>query len=142
MANDPIRRPRLAAISQGSLIAEFDGLESSEHPSAIYFVNLNPVQGREQAEQTPVFGALYQRHQSIAFEVLVVVVEDQRINIPRDYPTNVRCLDCYGLLQNGVVFLCFKSVFRSGRFPAEPAGQLSEEKMLQVEATVRYCLGL
>jgi hypothetical protein len=41
------------------------------------------------------------------------------------------------------VFLCFQvRSLDKGRFPAEPAGQLSEEKMLQVEATVRYCLGL
>jgi tetratricopeptide (TPR) repeat protein len=41
------------------------------------------------------------------------------------------------------VFLCFQvRSLDKGRFPAEPAGQLSEEKMLQVETTVRYCLGL
>jgi len=28
------------------------------------------------------------------------------------------------------------------RFPDEPAGQISETKMLEVEAAVRYCLGL
>ena len=28
------------------------------------------------------------------------------------------------------------------RFPATPAGQLSQAKILEVEAAVRYCLGL
>ncbi|NJN98298.1 MAG: hypothetical protein HC875_31525 [Anaerolineales bacterium] len=28
------------------------------------------------------------------------------------------------------------------RFPSQPAGQLSEAKMQEVEGTVRYCLGL
>lgn len=50
---------------------------------AIYFVNLNPVKGREQ----------------------------------------IRSLD-------------------TTRFPPEAAGNLSEEKMNEIEAAVRYCLGL
>ncbi len=52
----------------------------------IYFVNLNPVQGREQSGEKPVL--------------------DKR------------------------------------RFPSEPAGYISDVKMLEVEAAVRYCLGL
>ncbi len=41
------------------------------------------------------------------------------------------------------VFLCFQ--IRSldpKRFPENPAGKLSEQMMLLVEATTRYCLGL
>jgi mRNA interferase MazF len=41
------------------------------------------------------------------------------------------------------VFMCFQiRSLDKQRFPIEPAGQLMVEKMLEVEAAVRYCLGL
>lgn len=41
------------------------------------------------------------------------------------------------------VFLCLQiRSLDSQRFPEYPAGKLSEQTMLLVEATTRYCLGL
>jgi mRNA interferase MazF len=41
------------------------------------------------------------------------------------------------------VFLCFQvRSLDASRFPDQPAGQLSEQKMQEVELAVRYCLGL
>ncbi len=64
-------------------------------------------------------------------------------NIRRDFRNNVRVSPEESELPMETVFLCFQvRSLDKGRFPAEPAGQLSEAKMLQVEAAVRYCLGL
>lgn len=108
----------------------------------IYFVNLDPVQGREQAGTRPV---LVLSIDSINRSPLVitVVLGTKGANVSRDYPTNVRVFPDESGLPIETVFLCFhiRSLDKR-RFPAEPAGQLSEEKMRQVEATVRACLGL
>lgn len=104
-------------------------------------MNLNPTQGREQAGKRPVLVLSINAINQLPL-VVTVVVGTKGINIPRDYPTNVRASTADSGLQMETVFLCFQ--IRSldpGRFPAEPAGQLSEEKMLQVETAVCYCLG-
>jgi mRNA-degrading endonuclease toxin of MazEF toxin-antitoxin module len=55
----------------------------------IYFVDLNPVQGREQAGRRPVLvisiDAIYRRPL-----VVTVVVGTSGQNIPKDYPITVR----------------------------------------------------
>ena len=74
---------------------------------------------------------------------MTVVIGTKGTNIGRDYRTNVRVSPSESGLPVETVFLCFQ--LRSldpKRFPTEPSGQLSDEKMLQVEAAVRYCLGL
>jgi mRNA interferase MazF len=108
----------------------------------IYFVNLNPVQGREQAGSRPVL-VLSINSINRSNLVVTVVVGTNGENVSRDYPTNVRVASAESGLPLETVFLCFQ--MRSldpKRFPLDPAGQLSEEKMEQVETTVRYCLGL
>lgn len=110
--------------------------------SQIYFVNLNPVQGREQAGERPVLVLSIDAINRLPL-VVTVVVGTKGTNVPRDYPTNVRVSPHDSGLPLETVFLCFQ--IRSldpKRFRAQPAGQLSEERMLQVEASVRYCLGL
>lgn len=75
--------------------------------------------------------------------VITVVIVTKEANIRRDYLTNVRVSPDESGLPVETVFLCFQ--IRSldpTRFSSEPCGQLSEAKMLQVEAAVRYCLGL
>ncbi len=75
--------------------------------------------------------------------VVTVVVGTKGINLSRDYPTNVRVSTSDSGLQIETIFLCFQvRSLDPRRFPPDPAGQLSAEKMLQVEAAVRYCLGL
>ena len=55
----------------------------------IYFVNLNPVQGREQAGQRPVLVLSIDAINRLPL-VVTVVVGTKGDNVSRDYPTNVR----------------------------------------------------
>ena len=55
----------------------------------IYFVNLNPVQGREQAGHRPVLVLSVDGINKLPL-VVTVVVGTKGENISRDYPTNVR----------------------------------------------------
>src|SRR5436853_5635905 len=108
----------------------------------IYFVNLNPVQGREQAGQRPVLVLSIDAINRLPL-VITVVVGTKGANIPRDYPTNVRVSPQESGLQIETVFLCFQ--LRSldpKRFPAPGAGKLSEETMARIENAVRYSLEL
>jgi mRNA interferase MazF len=108
----------------------------------VYFVNLNPVQGREQAGQRPVLVLSIDAINQLPL-VVTVVVGTKGTNVPRDYPTNVRIAPDESGLPLETVFLCFQ--IRSldvNRFPQEAAGKLSDESMLLIESVVRYCLGL
>jgi len=108
----------------------------------IYFVNLNPVQGREQAGSRPVLILSVDSINRLPL-VATAVVGTKGDNIARDYPTNVRVSPDESGLPIETVFLCFQ--LRSldpKRFPAKPAGRLVDEKMRNVEDAVRYCLGL
>jgi mRNA interferase MazF len=108
----------------------------------IYFVSLNPVQGREQAGTRPVLVLSVDAINRLPL-VVTVVVGTKGSNLARDYPTNVRVPPAESGLPIETVFLGFQ--LRSldpGRFPATPAGRLSDAYLAQVEDTVRYCLGL
>ena len=108
----------------------------------IYFVNLNPVQGREQAGQRPVVVLSIDAINRLPL-VVTVVVGTKGANVPRNYPTNVRVAATESGLPTETVFLCFQiRSLDAKRFPATPAGKLSGQAMEQVEAAVRYCLGL
>ena len=109
---------------------------------AIYFVNLNPVKGREQSGRRPVLVLSIDAINQLPL-VVTVVVGTKGENISRDYPTNVRVSTEESGLSLETVFLCFQiRSLDTIRFPPEPAGYLSEEKMNEVETAVRYCLGL
>jgi mRNA interferase MazF len=108
----------------------------------IYFVNLNPVHGREQAGTRPVLVLSIDAINQLPL-VVTVVVGTKGTNIKRDYPTNIRVSANDSGLPIETVFLCFQ--IRSldpHRFPLEPSGKISDSKMLEIEAAVRYCLGL
>lgn len=108
----------------------------------IYFVNLNPVQGREQAGQRPVLVLSIDAINQAPL-VITVVVGTKGANVPRDYPTNVRVTSAESGLPMETVFLCFQ--IRSldpARFPAQPAGRLTDDAMKRIAATVRYCMDL
>lgn len=108
----------------------------------IYFVNLNPVHGREQAGQRPVLVLSIDAINRLPL-VVTVVVGTNGVNVPRDYPTNVRVAPADSGLPIETVFLCFQ--IRSldpNRFPDRRAGNVSGQTLEQVEAVVRYCLGL
>ena len=112
------------------------------HRGEIYFVDLNPVKGREQAGSRPV---LVLSIDAINKQPLVVtvVVGTKGENISRDFPINVRVSSEDSGLPLETVFLCFQ--IRSldpKRFPEKPAGKLSDEKLKRIEMVVRHCLGL
>lgn len=108
----------------------------------IYFVNLNPVQGREQAGRRPVLVLSIDAINQLPL-VVTVVVGTKGTNIKQDYPTNVRVSPSESGLLIETVFLCFQiRSLDANRFSTEVAGKISEAKMLEVEAAVRYCLGL
>ena len=65
------------------------------------------------------------------------------LNIPQDYPTNVRVSPDESGLPIETVSLCFQMrSLDKKRFQDRPIGQLSSEKMQEIEAAVRYCMGL
>ena len=106
----------------------------------IYFVNLNPVEGREQAGHRPVLVLSRNAINRLPL-VVTVVVGTKGANIARDYPTNVRVSPEESGLPIETVFLCFQ--LRSldpKRFSAKAAGMLSEETMTRVENAIRYTL--
>ena len=108
----------------------------------IYFVNLNPVQGREQAGEISVLVLSDDSINQLPL-VITVVVGTKGGNIRRDYLTNIRVSPGESGLPLETVFLSFQlRSLDKKRFPSQPAGQLSLEKMGDVEAAVRYCLGL
>lgn len=107
----------------------------------IYFVNLVPTHGREQAGKRPV---LVVSSDGINRQPLVVsvVVGTSAANVPRDYPTNVRVTANESGLKKDTVFLCFQ--LRSldpGRFatPA-PAGLVPSVRMEDVDRALRLVL--
>lgn len=108
----------------------------------IYFINLNPVQGREQAGKRPALVLSINAINELPL-VVTIVIGTKGTNIKRDYPTNIRVSPNDSGLLIETVFLCFQ--IRSldpNRFPADPSGKISDSKMLEVETAVRYCLGL
>jgi mRNA interferase MazF len=108
----------------------------------IYFVNLNPAQGREQAGQRPVLVLSIDSINRLPL-VVTVIVGTKGENQPRDYPTNVRVTPDESGLPLETVFLCFQvRSLDPQRFPDRPAGKLSGPALERVEAAVRSCLGL
>ena len=112
------------------------------HRGAIYFVNLNRVQGKEQTGKRLLLVLSVDNINQLPL-VITVIVGTKGENITRDFPTNVRVSPEESGLPLETVFLCFqiRSLDRD-RFPEQPTGRLSSPKMLEVEETVRYCLGL
>ena len=108
----------------------------------IYFVNLNPVKGREQAGQRPVLVLSIDAINRLPL-VVTVVVGTNSANITRDYPTNIRLKSAETGLDLETVFLGFQiRSLDSKRFPDRATGRVSGATLEKVEAVVRYCLGL
>jgi len=108
----------------------------------IYLVNLNPVQGREQAGFRPVLVLSADSINRLPL-VVSVVVGTKGENMTRGYPGNVRVPAAESGLPMETVFLCFQ--LRSldpARFAGAPAGKISGAILARVENAVRHCLGL
>jgi mRNA interferase MazF len=108
----------------------------------IYFVNLDPTVGREQAGMRPVLVLSIDAINSRQL-VVTVVVGTSGANVPKDYPTNVRVPPADSGLPDETVFLCFQvRSLDHRRFPSRPRGLLSVSALTAIETAVRYCLGL
>jgi mRNA interferase MazF len=108
----------------------------------IYFVNLNPVQGREQAGRRPVWVLSAEAINRLPL-VVTVVVGTKGENVTRDYPTNVRVSTGESGLPTQTVFLSFQlRSLDSSRFVGPPAGKVSGAVLEKVETAVRHCLEL
>ena len=75
----------------------------------IYFVNLNPVKGCEQAGHRPVLVLSIDAINKLPL-VVTAVVGTKGENISRDYPTNVRVGSAESGLPMETVFIHLKSV--------------------------------
>jgi mRNA interferase MazF len=114
----------------------------------IYFVNLSPTLGREQAGRRPVLVVSVDAINRQPLVIAVVVGTDAK-NVPRDYPTNVRVTAEETGLPIDTVFLCFQ--LRSldpARF-YDPkthrlnlAGILPPARMADVDNALSLVLGL
>lgn len=114
----------------------------------IYFVDLSPIHGREQAGRRPVLVVSADAINRQPLVVTVVVGTDAE-NVPRDYPTNVRMTAEETGLPRDTVFLCFQ--IRSldpARF-LDPkthrpnlAGTVPPARMTEVEEALRLTLNL
>lgn len=72
---------------------------------------------------------------------MTVVVGTKGSNVTKDYSTNVRVSPEESGLPLETAFLGFQvRSLDASRFPDQPAGRLSDEKMLEAENAVRYCL--
>ena len=106
----------------------------------IYFVSLDPIQGREQSGRRPV---LVISSDAINRQPLVigVIVGTDAANIQRDYPTNIRVTAAESGLPRDTVFLAFqlRSLDHS-RFSGPVAGGLSPARMAEVANALRLTL--
>jgi mRNA interferase MazF len=108
----------------------------------IYFVNLNPVQGREQAGQRPVRVLSVDAIKRLPLAV-TVVVGTKGENVTRDYPTNVRLSPAASGLPMETVFLGLQvRSLDPNRFSSPPAGRVTGTALRRIAEAVRYCLGL
>lgn len=114
----------------------------------IYFVNLSPTRGREQAGRRPVLIVSSDAINRQPLVVTVVVGTDAK-NVPRDYPVNVRVSAAETGLPVDTVFLCFqiRSLDQS-RF-ADPksqrpalAGVMPPSRMRDVENALELVLNI
>jgi len=113
----------------------------------VYWADLNPIRGREQAGRRPV---LVVSSDAINRQPLVVsvVVGTAAANVPHDYPVNVRVRAAESGLPQDTVFLCFqlrsldRSRFLDRAGEARPIGVLTSEKMRAVDDALKLALDL
>ncbi|MGH7964038.1 MAG: type II toxin-antitoxin system PemK/MazF family toxin [Candidatus Binatia bacterium] len=114
----------------------------------IYFVNLSPTQGREQAGRRPVLVISADAINRQPLVVTVVVGTDAK-NVFRDYPTNVRVTAKETGLPLDTVFLCFQMCSLDPARFFDPktrrpnlAGMMPQARMAEVERALKLALSL
>jgi mRNA interferase MazF len=108
----------------------------------IYFVDHDPVIGKEQHGRRPVLVLSIDALNRIPLGI-TVVPGTTAANVKRAFQSNVRASTSESGLPNETEFLCFQvRALDHSRFTDPPAGQLSDAALQRVEQAVRYCLGL
>ncbi|MDH5717733.1 MAG: type II toxin-antitoxin system PemK/MazF family toxin [Spirochaetia bacterium] len=108
----------------------------------IYFVDLNPVKGKEQAGKRPVLVLSVDAINKLPL-VVTVVVGSKGENFDNDYPTNVRIKPEESGLPIETVFLCFQlRSLDKNRFSDRPAGKITGATLEKIEKALRFSLGL
>jgi mRNA interferase MazF len=108
----------------------------------IYFVDLNPVLGQEQAGQRPVLVVSIDAINRQPLVVTVISGTDGG-NIAKDYPTNLRLTAAETGLPRDTVFLAFQiRSLDAARFGKAPAGAVSAQRLPDLDKALRFVLGL
>lgn len=114
----------------------------------VWFADLDPVRGREQAGRRPVLVVSSDALNRRRLVVTVVVGTDAR-NLTRSYPTNVLVPRQESGLPIDTVFLCFQirsidpaRLVGPGASSAVRAGRLPATRMSDVDAALRLSLNL
>lgn len=108
----------------------------------VYFVNLDPIVGREQQGTRPVAVVSIDRINRLPLVVTVVPGTDAA-NVRGNHASNVLVPAGEAGLSMDTVFLCFQArALDHSRFTDPPVGQLSAVRMEQIEAALRHVLGL
>ena len=87
----------------------------------IYFVDLNPIKGREQAGTRPVLVLSIDAINKQPLVVVTVVVGTKGERVPKDYPTNVRVSPQESGLPNGNGVSLLSNPFIRSRPISRPA---------------------
>jgi mRNA interferase MazF len=114
----------------------------------VYFVDLDPVHGREQGGRRPVVVVSSDDLNDLDLVITVVPGTDAR-NARRDYSTNVRVSRHESGLPLDTIFLCYqvRAIDRArflepGRDAPRAAGRIPPARMAEVDAALRRCLEL
>jgi mRNA interferase MazF len=108
----------------------------------VYFVDLNPTSGREQAGRRPV---LVVSNDTLNARPLVVAVVPGTSghHVPADYPGNVRGAAGEANLPQETIFMTFQiRALDPNRFSGRPVGQLGAQRMTEVDEALAWSLGL
>ncbi len=108
----------------------------------IYFVNLGPPRGREQAYERPVLVLSIDALNRLPL-VVSVVPGTKGANVSRDHLSDVRVPPSASGLPEETVFRCLQlTAVDVRKFPSQPSGRLSSLYLKQLEDSVRFMLGL
>ena len=110
------------------------------HRGEVYFVDLNPTVGREQAGKRPVLVISNDLVNSKPL-VVVVVPGTRGSKIQLDYPGNVRVPKGEANLPEETIFLTFQiRALDHSRFREQPLGRLSQPYLEQLDKAVSWAL--
>jgi len=109
----------------------------------IYFIDLDPVQGREQKGRRPCLVVSSDSINRLPLVVTVIPGTDST-NIEKDYPTNLRVSAAETGLRRDTLFIGFqvRSLDRDRFASGQSAGRLPENRMQELAACLRWVFDL